>query len=75
MKPNWFAKDLSTKHEDLIKQAKEPGVVKAVLDEIGTLGGKIKEQYTELMKNHDFLKKLVDKHKDQFEKLPGDIKE
>ncbi len=75
MKRGWYAKDVSSKHKSLIKDANEPQVVEAVLAEIEGLGGKFKEQYDELRKDYDFLTKLVDKHKDEFEKLPADIKE
>ena len=75
MKTAWFAKDVNSAHEELIRQAKEPTVVKAVLEEINTLGGNVKKQYDELRKDHSFLTDLVNKHKTLFEKLPADIKE
>ncbi len=38
MEKTWYATKDASKHKELIKQAKEPDVVEAVLNEIGKVG-------------------------------------
>lgn len=54
---------------DIIKDSKEPEVVKAVFDEIKTYGDNVKKNYDELRKNHEELKKLVDGKADSVTEL------
>lgn len=65
--------------DEIIKNSNEPEVTKAVFDEIKGIGNDFKENYTELNKSFEALKKELDKDsvdvlvKEKVEKLSEDI--
>lgn len=67
--------------EDLARNSKEPEVVKAVVAEVNKLGDRVKTSYDELRRNHEEIKKTVDKlsgevnalDKEKLQKLTEDV--